>query len=149
MAKQENMFDRVESNGPGWWTLNTDGAARGNPGPAGAGAVLRDDRGVILEEISRYLGIGTNNEAEYQGLILGLETAISRGARRLNLRLDSELVVRQIQGRYKVRHERLQPLYNRAMGLLQDLEAYDIVHVRREQNAEADALAAKAADRRK
>lgn len=128
-----------------WWTLHTDGAARGNPGPAGAGAVLRDENGSLLAEVSRFLGRGTNNEAEYQGLIFGLEEALGLGARRLKMRLDSELVVKQVLGLYRVRNKRLRPLYQRVMTLLQDLEAYDILHIRREKNTEADALASRAA----
>ena len=129
-----------------WWTLNTDGAARSNPGPAGAGAVLKGPDGELVAEFSRHLGIATNNEAEYMGLIHGLETAEANGAVRLHIRMDSELIVRQVEGRYKVRNERLRPLFDRVMAMLHRLDAYDIVHVRREYNAEADALAARAAD---
>lgn len=130
-----------------WWILNTDGAAKGNPGPAGAGAVLRDETGEIIAEESRYLGTATNNEAEYQGLIIGLEKAREMGARKLRLKLDSELIVKQVQGAYRVKNQRLRPMFERVMALLQDLEAYDILHVRREFNSEADALASRAAVR--
>ncbi|MEW6263449.1 MAG: ribonuclease HI family protein [Thermodesulfobacteriota bacterium] len=139
----------IEENRPAdgaeWWTLHTDGAARGNPGPAGAGAVLLDGQGRVLAELSRSLGVRTNNEAEYHGLLLGLAEVRRLGGRRLRLRLDSELVVRQLQGRYRVKHPHLIPLYRQAMVLLRELEVYDIMHVRRELNAEADALASKAA----
>jgi ribonuclease HI len=128
------------------WTLHTDGAARGNPGPAGAGAVLRRPDGTPVAEVSRNLGTATNNEAEYMGLLEGLEAALAHGALNLSIRMDSELIVRQLAGQYKVRNERLRPLYDRALAMLHRLEAYDIVHVRRELNAEADALAARAAD---
>jgi ribonuclease HI len=128
------------------WLLNTDGAARGNPGPAGAGAVLRNASGEIVAEIGKPLGVATNNEAEYMGLIVGLEAALEQGCQHIEIRLDSELVVRQIKGEYRVKNERLKPLYDRAMGLLHRFSGYDIFHVRRAQNAEADALAADAAD---
>jgi len=144
MNEQGNLFDSAELN-DGWWTLNTDGASRGNPGPAGAGAVLRDPEGVILGELSRSLGTATNNEAEYQALILGLEEARAMGATRLRILLDSELVVKQVQGLYRVRNTRLRPFYDRVMGLLQEIEAYDILHVRRDLNSEADSLASQAA----
>ena len=130
-----------------WWILNSDGAAKGNPGPAGAGAFLRDGQGTTLAEIGRYLGQATNNEAEYQGLIIGLEEALGLGCRRLHIRMDSELIVRQILGIYRVKNERLKLLFDQVTALLQQLEAYDIVHVRRALNAEADALASRAAMR--
>ena len=129
----------------GWWTLAADGASRGNPGWAGAGAVLWDGEGRVKAELSRPLGLATNNQAEYQALLLGLEEALRLGVQRLRVQMDSELVVRQLSGRYRVRNKRLAPLYLRAVSALQDLEAYDIVHVRREYNAEADALASRAA----
>ena len=128
------------------WILNTDGAARGNPGPAGAGAVLRNAAGEIVAEIGKPLGVATNNEAEYMGLIVGLEAALEKNCQHIKIRLDSELVVRQIKGEYRVKNERLKPLYDRAMGLLHQFSGYDIFHVRRAENAEADALAARAAD---
>ncbi len=149
MNKQQNLFgDPPANESSAWWTLNTDGAAKGNPGPAGAGAILRDPDGTVLAEISRHLGTATNNEAEYFGLIHGLTESLRLGAARLHIRMDSELIVRQIQGQYKVKNERLKALYDQVMALLRDLKAYDIVHVRREFNAEADALASRAADRR-
>jgi len=131
--------------GDGWWTLAADGASRGNPGWAGAGAVLWDDQGRVMAELSRPLGRTTNNQAEYQALLLGLEEALRLGVTKLRVRMDSELVVRQLSGRYRVRNKGLEPLYRRAVNALQDLEAYDIVHVRRECNAAADALASRAA----
>lgn len=144
MNKQGNFFETA-SEIEGWWILNTDGASLGNPGPAGAGIVLRDSGGAILGELSRSLGKATNNEAEYRALILGLTEARSMGATRLKVLLDSELVVKQVQGLYRVKNSRLRPLYDRVMGLLQDMEAYDILHIRRELNTEADSLAARAA----
>lgn len=144
MNKQGNFFETA-SEIEGWWILNTDGASLGNPGPAGAGIVLRDSGGAILGELSRSLGKATNNEAEYRALILGLTEARSMGATRLKVLLDSELVVKQVQGLYRVKNSRLRPLYDRVMGLLQDMEAYDILHIRRELNTEADSLASRAA----
>ena len=146
MTGQKKLFE-TSAGSPGWWTLHSDGAARGNPGPAGAGAVLRDPEGLVLAELSQPLGVGTNNEAEYQGLLLGLNEALRLGADKVHLFLDSELVVRQILGVYRVKNQRLKPLYDQAMALLQRLEAYDIVHVRRELNSEADRLASQAARR--
>lgn len=144
MNKQGSFFETaIEIEG--WWVLNTDGASLGNPGPAGAGIVLRDAGGAILGELSRSLGKATNNEAEYRALILGLTEARSMGATRLKVLLDSELVVKQVQGLYRVKNRRLRPLYDRVMELLQDMEAYDILHVRRELNTEADSLASRAA----
>jgi ribonuclease HI len=98
-----------------------------------------------MAELSRPLGRTTNNQAEYQALLLGLEEALRLGVTKLRVRMDSELVVRQLSGRYRVRNKGLEPLYRRAVNALQDLEAYDIVHVRRECNAAADALASRAA----
>jgi ribonuclease HI len=144
MNEQGNLFDNAEQV-EGWWTLHTDGASRGNPGPAGAGAVLRDPEGIVLGELSRFLGTATNNEAEYQALIMGLEEARAMGANRLRILLDSELVVKQVQGLYRVKNTRLRKLYDRAMGLLQEMNAYDILHIGRELNSEADSLASQAA----
>ncbi len=144
MNKQASLFETAGEI-EGWWILNTDGASLGNPGPAGAGVVLRDSGGTILGELSRSLGKATNNEAEYRALILGLTEARSMGATRLKVLLDSELVVKQIQGLYRVKNRRLRPLYDRVMELLQDMEAYDILHIRRELNTEADSLASRAA----
>ena len=144
MNEQGNLFDNTARD-KGWWILNTDGASRGNPGPAGAGAVLRGPEGAVLGELSRPLGMATNNEAEYQALILGLEEARNMGAARLRILLDSELVVKQVQGLYRVKNTRLRKLYDRVMGLLQEMEAYDILHVRRDLNSEADSLASRAA----
>ncbi len=126
--------------------LHADGGARGNPGPAGAGAVLYDPQGRTLARRARYLGRTTNNVAEYQGLILGLETARDLGARSLTVRLDSELIVRQLNGQYRVRTPHLRPLYQKARQLMTDFEAVEVQHVPREQNAEADRLVNQAID---
>ena len=121
--------------------LQSDGASRGNPGPSGAGAVLRDPNGAIVREISQYLGLATNNQAEYLALILALEAAIGVGATHLDLRLDSELLVKQLRGEYRVRSPQLQPLFEQAQRLLRRIGSVSIRHVPREQNAAADRLA--------
>jgi len=146
MKQQDLPFDHDRDDGS-WWTLHADGASLGNPGPAGAGAVLHDQDGLVLAEVSQPLGRITNNQAEYRALILGLEQARLLGAPRLKIVMDSELVVRQVRGEYRVKNKGLKPLYDKAIGLLQDFRAYDILHVRRDLNAEADALASRAARR--
>lgn len=127
--------------------LYTDGACRGNPGPSAAGAVLID-REVEMGYISRYLGRMTNNQAEYHALILGLEMAMEQGYNKLSLRLDSQLIVRQVQGRYKVKNAAIKPLFAQVQALLNRLESYDILHVERALNQRADALANLALDNR-
>lgn len=121
-------------------TLFADGGSRGNPGPAASGAVLLDPAGELLEEIGAYLGVATNNVAEWTALILGLEAAAKRGIRRLAVRLDSELVVKQLRGEYRVKHEGLQPLHRRATQLLRAFGEVEIRHVPRKQNVLADRL---------
>ena len=121
-------------------TLFADGGSRGNPGPAASAAVLLGSQGELLEEISAYLGTATNNVAEWTALVLGLEAARKLGIRRLDVRLDSELVVRQLRGEYRVKHIGLQPLYQRAVRLLRAFEKVDIGHVPRKQNEVADRL---------
>jgi ribonuclease HI len=123
------------------WTLFTDGASRGNPGPAGAGAAIFDAEGRELAARSFGLGHCTNNAAEYRALLLGLQTALELGCARLDIRLDSELIVRQLQGRYKVKHETLKPLFTEVRQLLARLESWSVAHVPREQNKRADQLA--------
>lgn len=127
-------------------TLYADGAARGNPGPAGSGALLLDERGEVLAELSLALGTATNNVAEYRALILGLEEARRRGIDRILVRLDSQLVVRQMQGLYKVKHPGLRPLALRAGALLAEFAERTIEHIPREENSRADALANRAID---
>jgi len=121
-------------------TLFADGGSRGNPGPAAAAAVLLDPAGELVEEIGAYLGVATNNVAEWTGLILGLEAAAKRGVLRLQIRLDSELVVKQLRGEYRVKNAGLQPLYQRARRLLRSFTEFDIRHVPRAQNVLADRL---------
>ena len=120
--------------------LFADGGSRGNPGPAASAAVLLDPDGELVEEVGAYLGIATNNVAEWTALLLGLEAAAKRGIQRLSVRLDSELVVKQLRGEYRVKHAGLQPLYHRARQLLRAFSEVDIRHVPRKQNALADRL---------
>jgi ribonuclease HI len=120
--------------------LFADGGSRGNPGPAASAAVLLDSQGELVEEIGAYLGVATNNVAEWTALLLGLEAAAKRGIQRLGVRLDSELVVKQLRGEYRVKHAGLQPLYHRARQLLRAFAEVDIRHVPRKQNALADRL---------
>lgn len=126
--------------------IHTDGGARGNPGPAGIGVAILDPGGRLLAEVAEYLGEATNNVAEYSALIRGLERALELGATEVEVRADSELMVRQMLGEYKVKHEGLKPLHARAQALKTQFAHFDIAHVRREQNAIADALANKAID---
>ena len=132
---------------PGEWCLMVDGASRGNPGEAGCGAVIYDEQGEILKELTSYLGSSTNNVAEYQGLLMGLEGVLKLGGRKLQIRSDSELLVRQLNGVYRVKDEKLKVLYRKALDLLGRLEAYRIIHVRREHNKLADRLANLAIDK--
>jgi ribonuclease HI len=121
-------------------TLFADGGSRGNPGPAASGAVLLNPDGTVLDEVGRYLGTATNNVAEWTALCIGLERAAERGIRRLAVRLDSELVVKQMRGEYRVKHADLQPLHRRAQALVRRFEHVDIKHVPRKQNTIADRL---------
>lgn len=130
------------------FTLRTDGGARGNPGPAGAGFVLEDATGAVVRRGGRFLGSTTNNVAEYEALVWGLRTALDHGVRRIRVAADSELVVRQCTGVYKVKNEGLKPLHRRACDLLGRFESAEVTHVRRADNMAADALANEAMDLR-
>lgn len=123
-----------------------DGAARGNPGPAAIGAVIKDEQGATLARISQRIGKTTNNQAEYQALIAALEKAVQLGARRVSVYSDSELVVRQITGRYRVKKAELKPLFQEVTQLQSRLEGFSISHIPRCQNTEADRLANEALD---
>jgi probable phosphoglycerate mutase len=124
----------------------TDGASRGNPGPSSYGAVLFDADGKELHTASQALGRGTNNQAEYRGAIAALEAALALGASEVELRMDSELIVRQMSGRYRVRNPALIPLHNRMLFLRKQFARVSIVHVPRAQNKVADRLANAALD---
>ena len=117
-----------------------DGGARGNPGPAGYGVRIESADGAVLDELHGALGIATNNVAEYNGLLAALQWAVDPGERRLHIRPDSELLVKQMRGEYKVKHPGLQPLYVRARLLAAQLDHVKFEHVRREFNKEADRL---------
>ncbi len=130
------------------YQLFTDGASRGNPGPASAGALLKDAQGTVVAEISEYLGEITNNQAEYLALKFGLQKAIELKIKRLEVKLDSELVVKQIHGLYKVKHPDLIPIYEEVKKLIRQIPEIKVEHVRREFNKEADRLANLALDRR-
>ena len=126
-------------------TIFTDGASRNNPGEAGAGIfILRD--GQPLEKIARYLGTTTNNIAEYRAAIIGLEHCVKLGASVVRLHADSELMVKQLNGQYKVKNEGLRPLYQKAKELIAKIGCVEVKYIPREQNKEADALANKAID---
>ena len=127
--------------------IYTDGAARGNPGPAGAGAILRDEDGRVVAEIAEPLGRATNNVAEWTAVRLALEEARRLGATHVDLRMDSELVARQIIGMYKVKHPDLKPIHAAVMNLLGELDGYTVGHVPRALNADADRLSNVAIDR--
>jgi ribonuclease HI len=130
--------------------IHTDGAARGNPGPAGLGAVLRDaTSGEIVTELARFLGIRTNNYAEWTAVEAALEEALRLGATEVDLRMDSELVARQISGRYRVKHADLKPIHARVMAMLGRLRGYSVGHIPRELNRDADRLSNVAIDERR
>lgn len=128
--------------------INTDGASRGNPGPASIGVVLRGSDGAVVDTIARAIGRATNNHAEYEAVRSGLERARELGARKVHVRADSELAIRQLSGLYQVKNEKLRPLFEAVKKLERAFPSgVTYEHVRREQNADADALANEALDR--
>ena len=131
-----------------WITLQFDGGSRGNPGPSGIGVVLSAEDGTPLVTLGRFIGQATNNIAEYRGLITALEQAKKLGATKIIIRGDSELIIRQMLGQYKVRHPNLKPLYEQARALLREFPQSRIEHNLREKNELADKLANLAMDRR-
>jgi ribonuclease HI len=131
----------------GWVTAHCDGGARGNPGPAGYGALLQDETGLVLAELSEFLGIRTNNYAEYSGLLGCLQWALDHHHRRLRVISDSELMVKQIQGKYKVNSPDLRPLWEEARRRIAELDGFEISHALRHKNKAADQLANDAMDR--
>jgi ribonuclease HI len=128
------------------YRANIDGGSRGNPGPAAYGVVIRDGRGEIVARLKKYIGRSTNNVAEYYGLIAALDYAESHGVRAIRIESDSELLVKQMRGQYKVKSEDLRPLFERALKMSKAFDSFRIEHVYREQNREADALANQALD---
>ena len=130
-----------------WITANVDGGARGNPGPAGYGVYIRDSKGQVIAQLSEYLGHKTNNFAEYSALLAALEYAIKNNVHALKVISDSELMVRQMTGQYKVNSADLKPLYDKARSLVRQLDKFAIEHVLRTKNQQADRLANDAMDR--
>jgi ribonuclease HI len=128
------------------WSMTVDGAARGNPGEAGCGAAIFDETGAVVMELSRYLGRTTNNVAEYEALLMGLEALLKAGKKKIRIQSDSELLVRQLNGQYRVKDEKLKLLYDRAMVLLRQFDWYHVLHIPRESNRLADRLANRGID---
>jgi ribonuclease HI len=128
------------------WLVMVDGAARGNPGEAGCGALIMDENGNVVKELSRYLGRTTNNVAEYEGLLMGLDALIQLGKRRVRVQSDSQLLVRQLNGEYRVKDEKLKALFQSALALLRQFDGYRILYVPRELNKLADRLANRGID---
>lgn len=126
--------------------INTDGGARGNPGPAGIGLVIKSELGETLYSYGAYIGEATNNVAEYSALIKALEESVNLGATKVKIQMDSELIVKQMQGIYKIKQPVLQELAVKVLSLLKKFDAYSFHHIRREYNQEADAQVNKALD---
>ena len=145
-SDSSNLFSASKS-APAAHTAHVDGGARGNPGPAGYGVAINDASGHLVAELSEYLGHHTNNYAEYQGLIAALRYAAEHQIKALKVISDSELMVRQMKGIYKVRHPELRKLYDQAQQLVRALEHFEIRHAMREHNQTADRLANEAMDR--
>lgn len=142
------LFDAAAGGGPeNYLVAHIDGGARGNPGPAGYGVFIEDVEGRPVAELSKYLGRQTNNYAEYSALLAALEYALSYEGKAIKILSDSELLVRQLKGIYKVKHPALRELYDRAQSLIRQLTWFQIEHVRRERNRDADRLANEAMDR--
>lgn len=146
-VKQEAGVPRRSPGDPKRATLHADGGARGNPGPAGIGAVLTDDQGEVIGEIAQGIGETTNNVAEYAALITGLELALDLGVTEVDIAMDSELVVNQLKGSWKIKNDRLRALAVKAQGLMNRFDSATIKHVAREQNAGADRLANQGMDK--
>jgi len=130
-----------------WINAHCDGGARGNPGPSGYGALIQDNQGMVIAELSEFLGMRTNNYAEYSGLLGCLQYALDHNHPRLRVVSDSELMVKQIQGKYQVKSPDLKPLYEEAKRRIAKLEAFEISHALRHKNKDADRLANEAMDR--
>ncbi len=136
----------TEAAREGFWIVYSDGASRGNPGPAAYGAAVFDSTGRERHRAGERIGIATNNVAEYRGLVAGLEAALALGARRIEVRADSELIIRQAIGRYRVKNPGLIPLHNRLVGLRSRFDEVVFRHIPRDQNRLADRLANAALD---
>jgi len=146
---QKSLFDDPARGGASYAIkVNIDGGARGNPGPAAYGVVVRDAKGEIIAELAEYLGNQTNNFAEYSGLLAALEYAVREKIPTVKVFSDSELLVKQMKGQYRVKSPGLLELYDRARALVRKLERFSIDHVLREYNREADRLVNKVLDNR-
>lgn len=142
-----NLFDEgKQGEASAWYTAHCDGGSRGNPGPAGYGAVIEDAEGRVAARLSQYLGRQTNNFAEYSGMLAVLEWALQNGVKRLRVVSDSELMVNQMKGRYKVASPALRPLWEEAKRRAAQLERFEMTHTLRGGNQEADRLANEAMD---
>jgi len=146
-VESHGLFAGSPSNAAPAHTAHIDGGARGNPGPSGYGVVIHDPSGRKVAELSEYLGHHTNNYAEYQGLLAVLHYAVAHGIKALKVVSDSELMVRQMKGIYKVKHPELRKLYEEAQPLIRRLDHFEIRHALREHNVDADRLANEAMDR--
>ncbi len=146
-----NLFESLEptpaKSPSNWYTAHCDGGSRGNPGPSGYGAVIEDPKGQTVARMSQFLGIQTNNYAEYSGLLAVLEWAIANGAKSLRVISDSELMVKQMKGQYKVKSPGLRPLWEEAKRRAARLDRFEIRHTLRGGNKEADRLANEAMDK--
>lgn len=141
------LFSLPDIQNSNEFSLFCDGGSRGNPGPAGCGWVIKHQNQTIADG-KKFLGTSTNNQAEYQALLYGLQDAQKLNIQKIDVFMDSELVVKQISGEYRVKNPDLQPLYQKALSALASFELWTITHVRREKNMEADRLANQAMDRR-
>jgi ribonuclease HI len=146
-AGTRSLFESHDNPPPHYLIAYSDGGARGNPGPAGYGVVIKDESGRKLAALSQYLGHQTNNFAEYQGLIAALEYTLQHGPKALKLISDSELLVRQVKGVYKVKNPTLKDLHARAKDLIAQLDWFSLSHAPRRHNQEADRLANEAMDK--
>lgn len=147
--KQQDMFAPARVSREAFAVIaNIDGGARGNPGPAAYGVVVRNAKGEILVELGEYLGSTTNNVAEYSGLLAALDWVVKEKHASVKVFSDSELLVRQMRGQYKVKSPDLKPLYDRAQALVRQLQHFAIEHVRRESNREADRVVNEVLDRK-
>jgi ribonuclease HI len=147
-AEKEREAELVQEARPPRARLFTDGAARGNPGPAGAGAVIMSPEGRLVAKMGKFLGENTNNYAEYMGLLIGLKRAKAMGIKELEVLTDSELMVRQLNGDYAVKAENLKPLYAEAKALLGAFSEIGVRHIPREENKAADEMSNRAIDER-
>ncbi|UWZ85476.1 ribonuclease HI family protein [Occallatibacter riparius] len=146
-AAAAGMGGAAKAGASEWLTAHCDGGSRGNPGPAGYGAVITDGGGQVVARLSEFLGIQTNNYAEYSGLLAVLKWALEHGRRKVRVVSDSELMVKQMKGQYKVASPGLRPLWEEAKGLARKLDGFEMSHTLRGGNKEADRLANEAMDR--